>query len=129
MGSMNKKTSILIGTSLLAIAICFVCYAFNHPEASFPWGNRITYLFYGVYIWLLFKFLLDIPVFQKIKSTTSDGMPMRAIIFFMIAIVFFIMEITGESVNVYTIIRGFVVVGGVDVGIESVCLYVKQRGR
>lgn len=65
---MNKRTSLLIGTFLLIVAACFIGYAMNHPEATFPWNNRVTFLFYGIYICLTFKFLLNIPVLKTIKK-------------------------------------------------------------
>ena len=37
------------------------------------------------------------------------------------AAVFLAMEITGDTVNIYTIIRGFIVVGACDVAIENIC--------
>lgn len=126
---MKKKTSLLIGISLLVIAVCFMGYVFNHPEAAFPWSNRVTFMIYGIYIWLLFKFLLDIPVLQAVSKTPPNGSLIRAIIFFFIAIVFFIMEILGKTVDIYTIIRGFIVIGGIDVCIENLSLWIKQRNK
>lgn len=38
---MNKKVSLLIGIFLLVIAVCFMGYVFHHPEAAFPWSNRV----------------------------------------------------------------------------------------
>ena len=67
---MKKATSLVIGAFLAAIAVCFVSYAAGHPEASFPWSNRITFMIYGVYVWLLLKFLVDIP-FEEFFSTNS----------------------------------------------------------
>ena len=40
---------------------------------------------------------------------------------------FFIMELTRETANIYTIVRWFVVIGGIDVGIESISLWFKTR--
>lgn len=124
---MNKKTSLLIGVFLLVIAVCFIGYAINHPEATLPWSNRVTFMLYGIYVWLLFKFLLDIPVLQQIRKTPLKGSLIRSIIYFFMAIVFLVMEISGETVDFYTFVRGFIVIGGVDVGIENLCLYVEQR--
>lgn len=70
---MKKKTSIIIGAILLLIAVIFVGVAVSHPELSFPWSLRITYMLYGLYVWLLFRFLLVIPVFQHMKGATSNG--------------------------------------------------------
>lgn len=52
---MKKKISLLIGIFLLIIAVCFIGYALNHPEAAFPWGNRVTFILYGIYVWLLLQ--------------------------------------------------------------------------
>ena len=126
---MNKKTSLLIGISLLIIAACFIGYAVNHPEATFLWSNRVTFMLYGIYIWLIFKFLLVNPVLKTIKKTPSNGNLLRAVIFFSMAIVFFIMELAWETVNIYTIIRGFIVIGGIDIGIENIYLWIKTRNK
>ena len=42
-----------IGLVMAVIAVVFVAFALNHPEMSFPWSNRITFGFYGVYILLM----------------------------------------------------------------------------
>lgn len=68
----KKKTSIILGTILLLIAVILVGVAVSHPEFSFPWSLRITYMLYGLYVWLLFRFLLVIPVFQHMKGATSN---------------------------------------------------------
>ena len=112
---MKKKTSIVIGIILLFIAVIFIGIAVSHPELSFPWSLRITYMFYGLYAWLLFRFLLVIPVFQHMQGASSRGSIIRAIIYMLMAIVFFMMEITGDKVDVYSFLRGFVVTGSIDV--------------
>ena len=63
---------------------------------------------------------MDIPVFRKNRKKVNKSV-LRAVIFIMMAIVFFVMEITGHTVNVYTIIRGFIVVGACDVAVENLC--------
>lgn len=122
---MNRKTSLLIGAGLLTIAVCFLFYAAIHPEASFPWSNRITFMSYGVYIWLLLKFLVDIPFLSNKRKAHSRCNLISAIGYFCMAIVFFLMEVTGDTVNLFTIIRGFVVVCAVDFGIENVLYWRK----
>lgn len=42
-------TYILSGSVLMLIAIAFILYAANNPQAFFPWGNSVTYVIYGVY--------------------------------------------------------------------------------
>ena len=64
---MTKRVSLTIGTILLIIAFCFVAVAVNHPEAAFPWSNRVTFMLYGAYIWLLFKFLIAHTISQTTK--------------------------------------------------------------
>lgn len=117
---MKSKTSVIIGTVMLLIAGGFVAFSMQHPEMSFPWSQRITFMLYGAYIWLVFRFLIDIPVFRKNREK-ADKSVLRAVIFFMMAIVFLAMEITGHTVNIYTIIREFIVVGACDVAIENLC--------
>lgn len=117
---MKSKTSVVIGTVMLLIAGIFVAFAMQHPELSFPWSQRVTFMLYGAYIWLVLRFLMDIPVFRKNREK-ADKSVLRAVIFFIMAITFFAMEITGHTVNIYTIIRGFIVVGACDVAIENLC--------
>ena len=76
-------------------------------------------MLYGVYIWFMFKFLIDIPIFRKNKEK-KDKSILRAVVFFIMAVGFFLMEITGDSVDIYTIIRGFVIAGACDIAIENV---------
>ena len=123
---MNRKTSLIIGISLLVIAVCFIGYAVNHPEAAFPWSNRVTFMLYGIYIWLIFKFLL-VPILQKTRKLPLNGSLLKAAIYFSLAVIFFIIEISGEKVDIYTIIRGFIVIGGIDVGIEYFSIWMKQK--
>ena len=46
---MSRKVSRIIGLILFLVAIVFLLYALNHPEATFPWSNTITYILYGIY--------------------------------------------------------------------------------
>ena len=115
----KNKTSFVIGVLMLIIAGSFIAFAMKHPEFSFPWNLRTTFMLYGVYIWFMFKFLIDIPIFRKNKEK-KDKSILRAVVFFIMAVGFFLMEITGESVDIYTIIRGFVIVGACDTAIENV---------
>lgn len=62
---MTKKHSRIIGVVMLLIAIAFLCFAFIHPEMSFPWSNIITYLLYGVY--LIVMVVMFIAPFGKRK--------------------------------------------------------------
>ena len=115
----KNKTSFVIGVLMLIIAGSFIAFAMKHPEFSFPWNLRTTFMLYGVYIWFMFKFLIDIPIFRKNKEK-KDKSILRAVVFFIMAVGFFLMEITGDSVDIYTIIRGFVVVGACDIATENV---------
>ena len=115
----KNKTSFIIGVLMLMIAGSFIVFAIQHPELSFPWNLRITFMLYGVYIWFMFKFLIDIPIFRKNKEK-KDKSILRAVVFFIMAVGFFLMEITGDSVDIYTIVRGFVIAGACDIAIENV---------
>lgn len=124
---MKKNTSLLIGAVLFAIAACFIGYAANHPEAAFPWSNRMTFMFYGAYIWLLFRFLVDIPFLRKTRKNLSGGSLGRALRYFLMTVIFFAMETTGSKVDIYTILRGMIVLAGLDLGIENLWVWVKHR--
>lgn len=52
----NKKY-FKIGLAMLMIGIIFIFYALNHPEASFPWSNNITYIIYMAYLILTIYFI------------------------------------------------------------------------
>lgn len=124
---MKRKTSLTIGVILLVIAILFIIVAAGHPELSFPWSLRVTFMFYGFYTWLLFRFLLVIPVFHRMEGASKSGSMIRAIIFLLMAITFFAMEVTGDTVDVFTIMRGFIVTGAIDTFLENIILYTKGR--
>lgn len=57
---MRKINSRMIGLGMLILVIAFVLFALNHPEASFPWSNTITYGMYCIYV-LIMLLLLAIP--------------------------------------------------------------------
>ncbi len=124
---MKKATPLVIGAFLAAIAVCFVRYASGHPEASFPWSNRITFMLYGVYVWLLLKFLVDIPFLTRKRKAQSRGNLISALGYFCMAVVFFLMEVTGDKVDVFTILRGFIVVCAADFGFEGLLYWHKNK--
>ena len=117
---MKKSTSMMIGTILAAIAACFMVYAAGHPEASFPWNNRITFILYGAYVWLLMKFLADIPFLSGKRKEQGRSNLLSAVGYFCMAVVFFLLEVTGDKVDVFSILRGFIVVCAADFGIENI---------
>ena len=123
---MRRRTSLIIGGFLLLIAVVFIGIAFTHPELAFPWSLRVTYMFYGVYVWLLFRFLLVTPFYSKKQDVKKCGSILRAIVFLLMAVGFFLMEITGDKVDIYTFLRGFVVTGSLDVAFESIYLFSKK---
>lgn len=53
----NIKNTKIIGIIMLIVACLFIIYAFNHPEASFPWSNQMTYILYGSYLLVMFILL------------------------------------------------------------------------
>ena len=62
----------------------------------------------------------DIKIGKRINKEKKDKNKLRAVVFFIMAVGFFLMEITGDSVDIYTIIRGFVIAGACDITIENV---------
>ena len=61
---MKRNVSKIVALIMAVIAVAFVAFACNHPEMSFPWSNRITFGFYGIYI-LLMIVLMIAPVKKK----------------------------------------------------------------
>lgn len=58
---MNKKISRIIGMIMLVVAIIFLVFALNNPQASWPWNNTITYTLYIIYL-VVMIFLLISPL-------------------------------------------------------------------
>jgi len=46
---MSKKISRIIGICMLIVAVCFILYALNNPQASFNMPLYLTYILYGIY--------------------------------------------------------------------------------
>ena len=73
----EKKKSLVLGMILVFIGLCFIAFAVTHPEASFPWSNRITYMLYGIYLWfsdllmLLSKTFGLISILKNHKSRST----------------------------------------------------------
>ena len=70
---MKSRTAVIIGTVILIIAGGFVAFAMQHPELSFPWSQRVTFMLYGAYIWFIFRFLIDIPVFRRNRENIGKS--------------------------------------------------------
>lgn len=58
-----KKKSRIVGIVMLLIAIIFLIFAFNNPQASFSWNIIVTYIIYSIY--LIFMILFLIAPFNK----------------------------------------------------------------
>lgn len=128
---MKRKTSLMIGGILILIAVLFLGYAARHPETAFLRSLRATYMIYGAYIWLLFKFLVAEPFLKnKRNRALSKGKSIfLCIVYICMAIVFFVMEVTGNKVDGYTIVRGFVVIGACDIVLEHLGLLLKKTDK
>lgn len=84
-------------------------------------------MIYGVYVWLLLKFLVDIPFLSRKRKAQSRGKFISALGYFCMAVVFFLMEVTGNKVDVFTILRGFIVVCAADFGFEGLLCWHKNK--
>lgn len=62
---MKKSISRIIGVIMLIVAIAFIIFALNHPEKSFLWSNRITWLLYGVYFLVTIVLLASLALLMK----------------------------------------------------------------
>ena len=55
---MKKSASRIVGLVMLIIAVAFIMFAVNNPEMSFPWNNTITWLLYGLYVFVTVVLLI-----------------------------------------------------------------------
>ena len=55
---MKRKIFLKISIVMLLFAAGFIIYALSNPQASFPWGNTITYAIYLVYIGIMIGFFV-----------------------------------------------------------------------
>ena len=62
---MMKKCSRIIALIMLVIGVVFIFIALNNPQASFPWSNMVTYIFYGIYVVMMI--VLFIAPFKRKK--------------------------------------------------------------
>lgn len=61
---MKRNTMRKIGVFMVIAAVIFFIYSLNHPNASFPWSNFITYSIYFVYL-IIAVFMLTAPLGKK----------------------------------------------------------------
>ncbi len=45
-----KKAARTAAVVMLAAAVVFLAFALTHPEASWPWGNGVSYTLYAAYL-------------------------------------------------------------------------------
>ena len=126
---MKRKHSIILGCVLLIIAIIFIEYAVHHPEGSFPWENRVTFVIYGVYVALIFKFLIEIPLSNRIQQEhkSAFNVHIKVFLYFILAIVFSVMAATSKPASVYTALQAFIVFESCDLARENLLRYLKRR--
>lgn len=126
---MKKIHSLIIGISLVTFAILFVVYALHHPEAAFPWSNKVTFIIYGVYAGVIFNFLIAIPLGRDIrqKSETISRNIMAAILYIILAAIFLIITLTDKTVSIYTVLQGFIIFASCDLAIENMRWYLQHK--
>ena len=86
-------------------------------------------MLYGTYIWLIFECLFDIPLLKNKRKQAAGYSLIKSVAYFSVAVVFFLMEVTGNKVGVYSVVRGFIVICGIEMGIENIYWWVKNRAR
>lgn len=61
----KAKIFFMAGCVMIIAAIAFVAYALNHPEASFPWSNSVTYTIYVLYLFVVILLFVFGSIFRK----------------------------------------------------------------
>ena len=64
---------------------------------------------------------------RKERKEQGRGNLISALGYFCMAVVFFLMEVTGDTVNLFTIIRGFIVVCAIDFEIENIHFWKNRK--
>lgn len=55
-----KKTFLYTAILLTVLGAVFLIFALSHPELSFPWSNKITYILYSLYLTIIiFLFIMS----------------------------------------------------------------------
>lgn len=49
----KRRICALAAVLMLAGAAIFTAYALGNPQASFPWGNGVTYAIYAAYVLMM----------------------------------------------------------------------------
>ena len=126
---MKKKTSLIIGSILLIIGICFIIYIFKDSPISLMWKSRVAFMLYGVYLWLIFRFLVAISINKERRNKTLNNIFFEVIVSFFVVIILLLNEITALKVDVFTIIRGCAIFGQIDIAINNLYIWSKYRNK
>ena len=124
---MKKIHSFIIGICLIIIAIFFVTYALHHPEAAFPWSNKVTYIIYGAYMGLIFNFLIAIP-FRPKSGIISHGI-IATMLYVILAAIFVVIALTDKTVSIYTVLQGFIIFISCDLAIQNMRWYLQHKDK
>jgi len=77
-----KKIFRFIGLFLVAAAVIFIIYAFNHPEAASPFPAKLTGPIYGAYAAVVvLMFLLGAGVKAAPRLVIASGLVMASAFF------------------------------------------------
>lgn len=107
------------------MAVCFLRYAANHPEVTFPWDNVTTFTLYGAYIFLLMEFLLDIPFWREKRLAEPKNVLLKIVIYALLAFVQFLNR--PAEAGLIALCRGFVILGGREMAVENLILLITRR--
>lgn len=69
---LSRKTSRIIASAMLVLALAFLAFAFTHPEAGFPWSNSVTYFICAVYGAVMVLFCLSRPAGNRSRNTRTE---------------------------------------------------------
>lgn len=107
----------------------FAAYALHHPEGAFPWGNRVTFILYGVYLALLFKSLVEIPLAGSIRRKREEARSaaVKIALFSISALVFLGMALIDGPVGGRTVVQAFIVFESCDLLRESISQYRENK--
>ena len=110
----------LISIVMLIAGIIFAIYALSHPELSFPWSNKVTFILYAVYIVVMvFLFIFT----GERGSETDSKMKYLILIFAIYAVPYIYLAMLADQ------LKGSIVAYGVMVLIMGILTWILAEMR
>lgn len=96
---MKNKFYYISGIILCVAAVNFMAAAFTHPELSFPWPNRVSYILYALYI-IYTVLIFCMPKFKS-PSLAACGIAAAEFVALALIVIYIGTRNTANESNIY----------------------------